>query len=239
MAGQEPRYQQLTAKLRAAVATLPVGAALPSERALSEEHGVARMTARKALEALENEGLVVREVGRGTFVSRPGVSLPLRLTSFSEDVRVRGMVPTSTVLRFERSAATDTQVEKLATQEVVELHRVRLADGQPLAIERSTLVGELVPGIERFDLAQESLYAVLEREYGLWFDGGEQTIRAALADEEVARLLGLTKGSPVLELERTSSAGGRVVEHTISTYAGERFELSAHIEPVRSRGSAD
>jgi len=91
MADARPKYQRLVDRLRSAIADLPVGASVPSERALADDAGVSRMTARKALDALEAEGLLRREVGRGTFVSRPAVSLPLMLTSFSEDMRARGL----------------------------------------------------------------------------------------------------------------------------------------------------
>lgn len=241
MADARPKYQRLVDHLRSVIADLPVGAAVPSERALADDSGVSRMTARKALDALEREGLLRREVGRGTFVSRPAVSLPLMLTSFTEDMRARGLEPSSQLLD---SALLAADAELAAVFEVpigeplVRIDRLRLADGSPFAIERTTLLASAVPGILEADLASGSLYDVLDREHGIRFDAGHQSIRAALARPDDAAVLALGPGEAVLELVRTSIVGGVVVEHTVSTYPGDRFELSASIAPITADGSA-
>lgn len=241
MADERPKYQRLVDHLRALIADLPIGASVPSERALADDSGVSRMTARKALDALEAEGLLRREVGRGTFVSRPAVSLPLMLTSFSEDMRARGLEPSSRLLDTARLSA-DLDLAAVFGVEpgepLVRVDRLRLADGTPFAIERSTLLDAAVPGLLDADLARGSLYELLDREHGIRFDAGHQSIRAAIARPGDAAILELGPGEAVLELVRTSIAGGVVVEHTVSTYPGDRFELSASIAPVTADGTA-
>ncbi|MFC7431552.1 MULTISPECIES: GntR family transcriptional regulator [unclassified Agrococcus] len=241
MADARPKYQRLVDHLRGLIADLPIGASVPSERALADDSGVSRMTARKALDALEAEGLLRREVGRGTFVARPAVSLPLMLTSFTEDMRARGLQPSSRLLDA-RHLVADAELASVfgiaVGEALVRVERLRLADGAPFAIERTTLLDAAVPGILDADLAAGSLYEILDREHGIRFDAGHETIRAALVDPGDAAILELADQGAVLELVRTSIAAGVVVEHTVSTYPGDRFELSASIAPVTADGSA-
>jgi GntR family transcriptional regulator len=230
-----PKYQLLVEELRHLVDTQPVGAPVPSERVLAERAGVSRMTARRALDMLERDGYVQRIVGKGSFVSRPAVTLPLRLTSFTEDMRARGLKPSSRVrehgvVRADEQLAAHFGLDRHAA--LFRLVRVRLADDMPFAIERTHLRASAVPGIDRLDLANESLYTALEREYGLRFDGGTQTIRAGSATSDDAGLLGIEPGAAVLELVRTSMSHGEVIERTTSIYPGDRFELSAAIAPA-------
>lgn len=156
----QPKYLSLVAALRHEIDALPVGAPVPGERTLADEHGVSRMTARRALAVLEREGRLRREVGRGTFVARPAVSLPLRLTSFTEDMRARGMSPSSQVIALDTVPAGPELAEILAIgpeDPVTRVDRVRLADGRPMAIEHTRLVASLVPGLEYHDLSARSL----------------------------------------------------------------------------------
>lgn len=236
----EPKYRRLVDRLRELTETLPEGSVVPSERQLADEEGVSRMTARRALIVLEREGRLVREVGRGSFVARPSVSLPLRLTSFTDDMRARGLSPGSRVLHadivVDPDAAAALGVD--ARTPLVRLDRLRLADGRPMAIERARLVASAVPELlDAFDPATDSLYRALDERYGVRFDAGEQTIRAAIVRDADVGDLAMEPGGAVIEFVRNSSAAGRVIEHTVSTYPADRFELRARIVPVRARGS--
>jgi GntR family transcriptional regulator len=230
-----PKYRELADMLLARFAHAPVGSSTPSERQLAEETGVSRMTARRAIDELVREGLLKREVGRGTFVARPTVSVPLQLTSFTEDMRARGYVPSSRLLRLATIPATEqvaAVMDVTVGSDVVLLSRLRLADGMPMAIERSHLRADLFPGLDRYDFAEDSLYRVLVEEYGVRFEAGEQVIRAGIVRDSDAETLSLEPGDAVLELVRTSVSRGDVVEWTTSTYPASRFELSARIAPV-------
>jgi len=236
-----PKYRELADMLLARFANAPVGSPTPSERQLAEETGVSRMTARRAIDELVREGRLTREVGRGTFVARPTVSVPLQLTSFSEDMRARGYVPSSRLLRLASIPATEQVAAILQIvpgSEVVLLSRLRLADDMPMAIERSHLRADLFPGLQRYDFGADSLYRVLTEEYGVRFEAGEQVIRAGIVGDADAETLSIAHGDPVLELVRTSVSRGSVVEWTTSTYPASRFELSAQIAPVTVQGSA-
>jgi len=194
------KFRTLVDDLRRQIEAMPVGTAVPSERALAAETGVSRMTARRALDELTREGRLVREVGRGSFVARPAVNLPLHLTGFTEDMASRGMTASSRVLRLAEEPADAVTAEHLgltAGSAVVRLDRVRLADGRPMAIERTTLDASVVPGLAEVDFADRSLYGELEQRYGVRFDAGEQTIRAAIVRPEDAAELGVETGSAV------------------------------------------
>lgn len=234
------KFRTVLNDLRRRIEAMPVGTAVPSERALAAESGVSRMTARRALDELTREGRLVREVGRGSFVARPAVNLPLHLTGFTEDMASRGFVASSRVLRLAEEPADAVSAEHLrlaAGSPVIRLDRVRLADDRPMAIERTTLDASAVPGLTDIDFTDKSLYGELEHRFGVLFDAGDQTIRAAIVRPEDAAELGVDEGSAVLEFVRVSGSAGRLIERTVSTYPGDRFELSAQIAPVTAQES--
>lgn len=234
------KFRTLVDSLRREIETLPVGTLVPSERALAVDSRVSRMTARRALDELTREGRLVREVGRGTFVAKPAVNLPLHLTGFTEDMASRGIKARSRVLRVCQGSADTLTAEALSLPSeapVIHLDRVRLADSRPMAIERTTLDATVVPGLLDLDFTNRSLYGELEHRYGVVFDAGEQTIRAAIVSSEDAAELELDEGSAVLEFVRVSGRGGQSIERTVSTYPGNRFELSAQIAPVTAQES--
>jgi GntR family transcriptional regulator len=234
------KFRTLVDDLRRDIESLPVGTPVPSERSLAADAGVSRMTARRALDELTREGRLVREVGRGSFVARPAVNLPLHLTSFTEDMASRGFAAHSRVLRIVEEPADARTAESLGLAPeapVVQLDRVRLADDRPMAIERTTLDATVVPGLVDLDFTDRSLYSELEHRYGVVFDAGEQTIRAAVVSPEDAAELEIDEGSAVLEFVRVSNRGGQSIERTVSTYPGDRFELSAQISPVTAQES--
>ena len=234
-----PKYLELAARMRAQIEQQPVGTPVASERDLALESGVSRMTARRAIEVLVAEGRITREVGRGSFVARPTLSLPLTLSSFSEDVRQRGMSPTARVVEARTVPAGElAPVFGVDHDEpIVRLVRVRLADGRPMALERASLLASAAPSLlEAADFSTASLYEVLEHRYGVRFDAGTQVIHACLINAADGRLLDAAPGSAAFEFVRTSTAAGVVLEHTVSLYPAGRFELSAAIRPTRAQG---
>jgi GntR family transcriptional regulator len=229
-----PKHAQLRTILLALMDDeLAVGQSIPSERELAQRFDLSRMTVRQAVDTLVAEGRLRRVPGRGTFVARPKILMPLRLASFSEDMRARGRSPGAVDLGHRVEPAPDDVAAALALppgSPVCVVARLRTADGAPMAVERAHLPADVVPGLADRTLADRSLYAVLADTYGLVLDAGEQTIEAGLADEADASLLGLTPGDPVLLQQRTSSAAGRPVEHTVSTYRGDRYRLRVTLD---------
>ena len=208
---------------------LTVGDPVPSERELSEAFGVARMTARRALDELVTTGRVVRIVGRGTFVAAPTIRTPITLTSFTADMQARGHDPGSITLTAEQIPAGALVANRLGIQPkdpVFHLERVRTSDGAPLAIARVHIPVSLAPDLNLDQLATRSLYEILATDHDIIFDGGEQVIGASAADERDAQLLRIEPGAPLLHFLLTSTYRGQVAESTDSVFRADRYELT-------------
>src|SRR4029450_11132124 len=170
-----PKGEQLQGILEGVSAARPPGALLPSERLLAERYGVARATVTQAVEGLVSRGLVYRVHGSGTFVAEPKFRQPLTLTSFTEDMRARGMTPGSVVRSQAVVPASEVVARHLALvpgSPVVHLERVRTADGEPMALERTHLPASRLPGLESAALPGASLLELLGRRRGGRVGGG-------------------------------------------------------------------
>jgi len=199
---------------------------LPPEPALMDTLGVSRGTLRRAIEELTRDGLLVAEQGRGTFVAPSKMDLEVRLSSFGEEMRRRGMEPSSKVLAAEEIAAASDiadALDLLPGEQVCYLHRVRYADGEPMAIEQSWLPGRLAPGLYD-DGPPASVYGELRRR-GLELDWGEDTVAAAEVDAQDADLLGLPVGRAVLRMTRRTFAGETACVYSRSSYRADRYVL--------------
>jgi DNA-binding GntR family transcriptional regulator len=225
--GPVPKHQQLREILLDFIEGSDSETPIPSERELAKKYGVARMTVRQAVESLVAEGRLFKVGGKGTFVSRPKLDLQARLTSFGEEMSRRGMTPSSSVLAFGRVGANAHLARELsaeAGEPLVYLNRLRDADGVPMAVERTWLPERLVPGMLD-EPAPSSVYAALSQQFGLLPDWGEDVIEAAVADSEVATLLQIKPGSPVLHIERHSYAGETLLAYTVSIYRADRYQI--------------
>jgi len=228
LAGPRPKHAQLRDALAELATTeLAPDAAIPSERELMATYAVSRDTVRKAINALVGDGLLVKVHGRGTFVARPRLETRLHLASFSQDMRRRGFTPSTRLLAIERTqppaevaAALGLDADALAWR----LDRVRLADGEPIALENGWHPAALLPGLDRHDLGG-SLYELLAVEYGLVIDAAEQTLWGESAGEAVAARLDAPLHTPLLVFRRVSRAGPVPVEHVVSRYRGDRYEV--------------
>jgi GntR family transcriptional regulator len=227
-----PLYYQLYEILRGRITAgeWRPGDMIPSEPDLMAVYGVSRITLRQVLEMLVQDGLLVREQGRGSFVARPTLEKGMvRIFSFTEDMRQRGISPRTVVLAAELVPASPEVAVRLAIppgEELVRLKRLRLAGDEPLAIEESHLVHRFCHGLLRFDFAVESLREVMAREYGIRWSRARQTIRAIRAAEEAAALLGIVPNAPLLFIERVSYAQNNVpVESLAVQYRGDRYTL--------------
>src|SRR5919112_514797 len=190
---------------------LRVGEAIPSERRLSQDLGVSRLTLRAALDDLVREGYLVRRHGSGTFVSEPKIAQQLTLTSFSEDMRRRGMVAGSRTIELREThagAAVGRALNISPDARVVLIRRLRLADGEPMALETLHVPAAIVPGLTRELLEDASFYDLLEHEYGVVIASGTQSIEPTVTNEEESELLGVPLHSPAFLFERTSRTEG-------------------------------
>ncbi|MGH9184122.1 MAG: GntR family transcriptional regulator [Acidimicrobiales bacterium] len=236
-AALDPGYakvEQLQEILEQLAAASKPGTRLPSERELAERYGVARMTARQAMEGLVAKGLGYRVQGQGTFVAEPRIAQPQRLTSFTEDMASRGMRSTSIVLGQEvvpASAAVGRYLGLPAGAPVVRLERLRCGDGEPIALERAHLPAQRFAGLEEADLSEGSLYRLLAERFGCEVAGAEQRIAAVRLTEGEAHVLHAEAGLPAFLIERvTRDVSGRGVEHVRSLYRGDRYEIRTRLE---------
>jgi GntR family transcriptional regulator len=230
---EQPKGEQLREILEGYTADLEPGARLPSERDLAARYGVARMTVRQVINRMVTDGLVYREHGRGTFVAEPRLVQTDLLRSFSEDMEARGMKPGSFVLEAGTQPATPLAAAQLDLQPgdpVVALVRIRTADDVPMSVERAYLPSELFPGLDRENLHNSSLYALIEERWGVRPKEALQRLRATVASEEEAKLLDIAEGQPCFLIERTTrGSGGRIIEYVRSVYRGDRYEVLMHL----------
>jgi GntR family transcriptional regulator len=226
-----PLYQQLQRKLRLAIENRVLGAddALPPERDLAEELNVSRITVRKAIDGLVEEGLLIRKQGSGTFVTNRVEKNFAKLTSFSEDMRARGRKPRSVWL--DRAAGTVTPGESLTLRSspgtpVYRFSRIRYADDAPMALEYATVLSDCLPSVES---VETSLYEALERT-GNRPVRALQRLRAVLLTAEQAQLLKAQEKDAGLLVERVGFLkDGRAVEFSQSFYRGDIYDFVAEL----------
>jgi GntR family transcriptional regulator len=212
---------------------LSVGEAIPAERQLGMDLGVSRLTVRAALDELVREGYLVRRRGAGTFVAEPKVAKGIDISSFSDDMRARGLTPGSRTLELhtELAGARLGRILHVSpSEQILSVKRLRLADGDPMAIELLHTIASLVPGLTAQDLEENSFYDLLSDRYGITIVGGTQTVEPTVTNDEESTSLGVPLHSPALLFERvTRSATGELVEFTSSTYRGDRYRLVTEI----------
>jgi GntR family transcriptional regulator len=238
-----PRYHEIERTLQKRIEHLEPGDLLPSDTELCVEFDVSRMTARNAMQRLAQAGLVYRVPGRGTYVAQsPPHRQASSLLSFTREMERRKRRPTSQIIESGLRAPTD--VERVAMrlgpgEPVFGLHRLRLADGRPIAVEAAVLRADCEPAVRSVDLEAESLHAALVAS-GLRLVRGRATVSAEPASEEDAELLEVEISSPLLIERRVIvDQRGRPVERTESRYAGERYALDVDFDvedQPRSRG---
>ena len=208
---------------------LELGAAIPSERRLSTELGVSRLTVRAALDDLVRDGHLLRRRGAGTFVTEPKIAQELTMTSFTDDMRRRGLAPASRTLELKvvpAHARLGRILHVSPAEPIVAAKRLRLADGETMAIEALHVREALVPGLTAEDLEQHSFYELLRDRYGTVIAGGIQAIEPTVTNEEESSALGVPVHSPAFLFERvTRDAAGGVVEYVRSIYRGDRYRL--------------
>ena len=216
-------------RVMALIEELATGAAIPSERQLSADLGVSRLTVRAALDDLVRDGLLVRRRGSGTFVSEPKIAQELTMTSFTEDMERRGLRPESRTLELGVVTA-GAQLGRLLHvspyEPVMVAKRLRLADDETMAIETLHVRESLVPGLTAADLEEHSFYELLRDRYGTTVAGGVQTIEPTVTDTDESEALGVPLHSPAFLFERVSEGmAGDVIEFVRSIYRGDRYRI--------------
>lgn len=233
--GPVPIYHQLQEIILRHISTdeWSAGEAIPSERELSDYYGVSRMTVRHALSDLARQGVLRREIGKGTFVVGPRITQTLdALTGFSAEMWARGRVPKTRVVSLMSRAAGHTVADALRidpTQEVVIVERLRLADEDVVALECSHLWFAGCEGLLQDDLTG-SLYALLTGRYGVIPTRARQVIGAGPSGHREGQLLSIPQGTAVLLLKRTVlEQNQRPFEYVESVYRADRYAFVAEL----------
>jgi GntR family transcriptional regulator len=230
-----PYYHQLKEILRAEIEHRHVGDQLPHDHELCARFEVSRTVVRQAMTDLQNEGLLERHKGRGTFVTphRTSQSLVQVLTGLYDDVATLGLTLHSDVraLKVEAADAETARLLELSPgSAVVVLDRLRSVDGEPWVSTVSRLPAHLVPDLVDQDLREQSLYALLERRYGIVLARSHRTVEAHAADARLAADLQIPRHAPVLRLTSVAyTADGVPVETFVAYHRGDRSRFEVDV----------
>jgi GntR family transcriptional regulator len=198
-----PAYYQLKNKLKDKIESgeFVPDQPIPSERELSENLNISRMTVRQALSQLVSEGFLYRERGRGTFVSKTKFE-QRNIMSFSDIVKKKGLTPKTKILHFKKIEASEDikDILQLKTHELIyDIKRLRLANDVPIGIEEVFIPEKFCPNLEKYDLTA-SLYKLIREEYSYAISHVDNTIEACKPSKEEKVLLNLHGSTPVLKV---------------------------------------
>lgn len=234
---RRPLYLQVHDILHARITSgeYPPGVYLPTENELVESFNVSRITIRKALELLSQEKLISKKKGVGSFVLAPADNSPLGATvHFIRDMLPFGRRPSSTMLRNVLVHADSYIAKRMGIPEDTEMAcvvRLRYADDEPLFLEMSYLLHERCPGILEQDFSTASLRKYLIENHDIVFKSATQEIRAIAASPEIAPLLNMKRGEPVLYIERTITCqDDKPVEFLMAYHRGDHYFITTRLE---------
>lgn len=207
---------------------LKTGDSIKTEQEYCQEHCISRMTVRQALKELENEGLIIRERGRGSFVSHLKIEQE-GLMSFTEMAKEKNMVPSTIVVSF-GLIKIDQIAEKLnlnPKEDIYELIRIRSADSIPVAVEKVYLPLKMVPDFNTKDLTG-SLYKILTEDYGITSLSSKTSFSSIMASEELKKQLKIKEDMPLLKLENICYSP-KLGYYEISYYRSDYFKITVNL----------
>lgn len=234
-----PLYHQVLTDMRRRIqsGTWKPGQRIPSELELCTLYGTSRITIRQAVQVLVEEGLLRRERGKGTFVKDPTLTAGIRgLTSFTEEMAALGHQARARVLAQRIEPAPTAVAERMHLPQgepVVLLKRLRYAGDEPIGLQTAYLPARRFPGLERADLANQSLYRILDDRYGVTPTDAEETFTVVPIMDPDARLLRVEDGSCGFRVRRLTFAGDDPFEYVISLMRGDRYEIKLALHRAR------
>ncbi len=232
-----PLYHQLYKLLRGTIirGEWGPGTMIPAESELCRTYQVSQITARQALDNLVNDGLIYRQRGRGSFVAQPAIETSLtRIISFTEDMHQRGLTPGSQVIFSGLVESDQNLAEKLQIRPgeiLAQLHRLRFADGEPLSIEKASLVHSYCPGVLNHNFENSSLRETLRTQFDIQLVRAKQSIRALNALRDQAVLLGIKPNGALLVIDRVSYSQDELpIEHLQIFYHADRYIMYTDLQ---------
>jgi GntR family transcriptional regulator len=247
----EPLYSLIASQMEDRISSgrWHEGDRLPAERQLCGDFGVSRATLRQALGELEERGLITRHQGRGTFVSKPRVQLPIvGVFSIRDAMEAHGIRMSTRVVgvrTIEASRQIAADLACLPGDEVVFIERLRIGDGEPMVLDTAHLRADLFPGLEKTDFEHRSLYDVLETDYGRSVAEAQETLEPVILTPRECELLEVPQHTTALLTRRiTTDANGVVVAlgHVLLRGDRSRYIYKRTVEKPtdrRPRAAAD
>ncbi|MBM7558209.1 GntR family transcriptional regulator [Halanaerobacter jeridensis] len=229
-----PLYHQLKEILSKKIKdeVLEPGDPIPTERELVDVHGISRMTARKAVMALVNEGLLYREQGRGTFVAEPEPKMKhelSELTGFTEEMKEKGLETKTEIVDFDLEIASNDIRKHLELpteiEQVIKVKRLRYVEKEPFSLETVWIPYDLVPDLTEEVLTGASLYEIFRKKYGHQLEEARQTVEPIMVTENEGELLTISSKALALLFRRTTYLKEeRIIEYTKAIYRSDNFE---------------
>lgn len=228
-----PKYHQLANILRQQIdnGDFQPHDTIPSERLLEQHYKLSRPTIRQAVDLLSRQGYLYRVHGKGTFVSPPKLQKGmLELTSFSEDMRNRGLEPGQKIIEFgyvKPNSEVRRQLEITDDEKkVLRIKRLRYGDGKPMGLQDSFLSLDSSQAVTREEIEEKgSIYVILQEKFGIYPTEADETLEVTLATSEEAELLDISEGSPLLLNERILwSQNRKAIEFVRILYRGDRYK---------------
>lgn len=230
--GPKPKHAQLREILEEfCTAELSPGDMLPGERVLEETYRVSRITVRRAIGDLVASGRLTRARGKGTFVAPNPLVSRLHLASFSSEMQAQEVSASSQILLSERAVPPEIVREFFGGEDQarhIHLRRLRLGDGNPYSIDDAWYNAEFAPDLLETDV-YNSVYTILEENYGLSISDADQTVTAIAADEATSALLEVAPDAPLLRIVRHSRSGDHPIEWCSSVYRTDRYHLKTRV----------
>ena len=235
MKSQVQLYLQIAEKIRNNIdnGELQVGDKLPSERKLCELYDVSRITIRQALDLLEDERIIQRKQGIGTYVLPSQYNQILNnLYSFSDEIIKKGDKPSTKMLDIQLVRVNDYIHKKtglMLKAHVFKLTRLRLANDKPLVLEYSYIPQSLAPDLDKFNFNKVSLYKTLSNEYQIQIDNAYETLEATILTKEEAELLNKKPKHIAMYIQRYAYSKGQIVEYTRSLVVGDEYKYTVEL----------
>jgi len=234
-----PLYVQIAESLLEQIATgkLSPDELLPSERKLSKQLNVSRVTLRAALSVLDNKGLLVRRPGDGTYIAKPKIERQAaKLVPFTKSMSSRGYQASSKLIIFEQRLAEVSvagQLKISVSAPVYYIQRLRMINQEPVLIETCTTPVRRFSRLGEYDLENRSIYEIMETEYGVAAHHSQQSLEAVAATEFEAELLGIDPGAPLMLESRLSfDLEGWPIEYGHDLYRGDHFRFVTEVAPL-------